>query len=146
MDFISKMIDQMHQIEIEYKGELRTCAVHLQSGESIITDAPTDNEGKGEAFSPTDLVATSLGSCMLTIMGIVAKQMEINIRGTRSKVTKIMGDKPRKITKIIIHIYFPFNLCKEHQAILKKSALSCPVHQSLHADVEKDIIFHNPSK
>ena len=132
----------MHQIEIKYEGELRTRSVHLQSGETIITDAPIDNEGKGEAFSPTDLIGSALGSCILTIMGIAAKKREINIRGTRCEVTKIMGANPRKIAKIIIHIFFPISFIQKHQDILEKSAHSCPVHQSLHADIEKDLIFH----
>ena len=132
----------MHQIEIEYEGELRTRAVHLQSGQSIITDAPADNQGKGEAFSPTDLTASSLGSCILTIMGIAASQRGINIRGTRSKITKIMGKNPRKISEIIIHIYFPITLSDKNMLILEKSAHSCPVHHSLHIDTKKVIIFH----
>ena len=134
----------MHQIEIEYEGELRTRAVHLQSGQSIITDAPTDNQGKGEAFSPTDLTASALGSCILTIMGIAAAQRGINIRGTRSEVTKIMGQNPRKISKIIIHIYIPITLSEKNMVILEKSAHSCPVHRSLHIDTKKVIIFHYP--
>ena len=135
----------MHQIEIKYVGELRTEAIHLQSGERIINDAPTDNKGKGEAFSPTDLVATALGTCILTIMGIAAEQRGINIRGTRSEVAKIMCENPRRISKIIIHIYFSINLSKQHKTILEKSALLCPVHNSLHAEIEKKIIFHHPN-
>ena len=134
----------MYQIKIEYQGELRTHAVHLQSGQSIITDAPTDNKGKGKAFSPTDLAVSALGSCILTIMGIAADQLGLNIRGTRTEITKIMSEKPRKITKIIMHIYFPSTFSSKHQAILEKSAYSCPVCQSFHPDVEKEIIFHYP--
>ena len=135
----------MHQIEIKYVGELRTEAIHLQSGERIINDAPTDNKGKGEAFSPTDLLANALGSCILTIMGIAAKTRRINIQGTRIEVTKIMSDNPRKISKILIHIFMPSVLNQKCQVILEKSAHSCPVHHSLHTDIEKDIIFHYPS-
>ena len=135
----------MHQIEIKYEGELRTRSIHLYSGDSIITDAPTDNQGKGEAFSPTDLVANALGSCILTIMGIAAKTRRINMQGTRCEVTKIMSDNPRKISKLMIHIFFPSVLNQKCQMILEKSAHSCPVHQSLHADIEKNIIFHYPS-
>ena len=92
----------MHHIEIEYEGKLRTRAVHLKSGQSIATDAPIDNKGKGENFSPTDLAVTALGSCILTIMGIAADQRGINIRSTRTEITKIMSNNPRKISKIII--------------------------------------------
>lgn len=95
----------MHQIEIKYAGKLRTLAMHLQSSQSIVTDAPIDNEWKGEYFSPTDLVATALGSCILTIMGIAVTQRGINIRDTRTEITKIISENPRKISQIIIHIY-----------------------------------------
>ena len=86
-----------HQIEIIYSGELRTWSTHLKSGDDIITDAPVDNQGKGEAFSPTDLVASALGSCMLTIMGITANTQNINIDGTSARVKKVMGEDPRRI-------------------------------------------------
>ena len=134
----------MHQIEIEYEGKLRTRAVHLQSGESILTDAPTDNKGRGEAFSPTDLAASALGSCILTIMGIAAESRGINIKGTRAEVTKVMRENTRKISKIIVHIFFPLYMSKKNQTILEKSAFSCPVHHSLHQDIVKDIYFHYP--
>ena len=96
----------MHQIEIEYKGNLRTESVHLKSGQKLITDAPVDNKGKGEAFSPTDLTASALGSCMLTIMGITAESRDIDISGARAEIEKVMGTNPRRITRIIINIYF----------------------------------------
>ena len=94
----------MSQSNIVYKNNLRTEAVHLSSGETIITDAPIDNKGKGEAFSPTDLVATALGSCMITIMGIAAQKHDIDISGTSASVKKIMGSNPRKIAEVVIDI------------------------------------------
>ena len=99
----------MKTSKITYLGNLRTEAVHLQSGTTIITDAPTDNNGKGEAFSPTDLLSTSLGSCMLTIMGIVAERNSINIEGTTIDITKIMEANPRRVGEIIIEFYMPPN-------------------------------------
>ena len=96
----------MHQIIIEYEGELRTRAKHLKSGNEIFTDAPVDNHGKGEAFSPTDLTAASLGSCILTIMGIAAERRGMDLKGTRSEITKIMGQNPRRINKVKIQIHF----------------------------------------
>ena len=136
----------MHQIIVEYEGELRTRAKHLQSGNELITDAPVDNHGKGEAFSPTDLVATALASCILTIMGIVAERRKIDLKGTSSKVTKIMGESPRRISEIHIDIYFKFDILTQDRKVLEKAAHSCPVHQSLHGDVmEKKIVFNYPS-
>ena len=96
----------MKTSEVIYKGELRTTAVHLKSGQQIITDAPTDNNGKGEAFSPTDLLATSLGCCMLTVMGIIAKRHNINMDETKVEILKVMGDNPRRISEIHIDILF----------------------------------------
>ena len=93
----------MHQIEIEYKGTLRTESVHLKSGQKLQTAAPVDNKGKGEAFSPTDLTASALGSCMLTIMGITAESRDIDNSGARAEITKVMGTNPRRITQIIIN-------------------------------------------
>ena len=136
----------MHQIIVEYEGELRTKAKHLQSGNELITDAPVDNHGKGEAFSPTDLVATALASCILTIMGIVADRRKIDLKGTSSKVTKVMGEKPRRIAAIHVDIHFKSEISNQDRKVLEKAAHSCPVHQSLHGDaVEKKIIFNYPS-
>ena len=95
--------------KITYTGGLRTAAIHLKSGSEIITDAPVDNQGKGEAFSPTDLLATSLGNCMLTIVGIAAKTHDFNIDGTTAEVTKIMGENPRRVTEIVVNLQFPAN-------------------------------------
>ena len=132
----------MHQIEIEYKGNLRTESVHLKSGQKLITDAPVDNKGKGEAFSPTDLTASALGSCMLTIIGIAAKRRDIDISGVRAEIEKVMGTNPRRITQIIINIYFQITLTKKEKQLFEKSALSCPVHRSLHPDTEILTQFH----
>lgn len=129
--------------QIIYKGELRTNATHIQSGTMIETDAPTDNQGKGERFSPTDLVVVALGTCMVTTMGIKARTMNIELDGTRLEVTKIMKSDPRRIGKIIAHVFFPPTLqIDDHQKeILEKTARTCPVERSLHPDIELDMQF-----
>ncbi|WP_298301805.1 OsmC family protein [Hydrotalea sp.] len=127
-----------------YKGNLRTELTHLQSGTLIENDAPTDNQGKGERFSPTDLVATALGSCMITTMGIKANTMNIDLTGTKAEVTKIMKSDPRRIGKIITHILFPHSLHhleEKQKQILENTARTCPVAKSLHSDLETDIQF-----
>ena len=129
----------------KYTGELRTHSVHTQSGETYITDAPTDNEGKGEAFSPTDIVATSLANCMMTIMGIVSKRKGLIIEGTEAKIDKFMGTDPRRITEIKIDFYFPVNFSEDERKLLEKSALNCPVAKSLSSDLKQNIEFHYPS-
>ena len=129
----------------KYSGELRTHSVHTQSGETYITDAPTDNEGKGEAFSPTDIVATSLANCMMTIMGIVSKRKGLIIEGTEAKIDKFMGTDPRRITEIKIDFYFPLNFSEDERKLLEKSALNCPVAKSLSSDLKQNIQFHYPS-
>ena len=128
-----------------YSGELRTHSVHTQSGETYITDAPTDNEGKGEAFSPTDIVATSLANCMMTIMGIVSKRKGLAIEGTEAKIDKFMGTDPRRITEIKIDFYFPVDFSEDERKLLEKSALNCPVAKSLSSDLKQNIQFHYPS-
>ena len=128
-----------------YSGELRTQSVHTQSGETYITDAPTDNEGKGEAFSPTDIVATSLANCMMTIMGIVSRRKGLIIEGTEAKIDKFMGTDPRRITEIKIDFYFPVNFSEDERKLLEKSALNCPVAKSLSSDLKQNIEFHYPS-
>lgn len=130
--------------QIIYKGELRTAATHLQSGSVIETDAPTDNQGKGELFSPTDLVATALGACMVTTMGIKARTMDIALDGTRLDVTKVMASDPRRISKIVVHMFFPptLNLDDKQKEILERTARTCPVERTLHPDVELDMQFN----
>ena len=133
----------MKTSKITYLGDLRTEAVHLQSGTKIITDAPLDNHGKGEAFSPTDLMSTSLGSCMLTIMGIVAKRDNINIDGTTIDLTKIMESNPRRVSEIIVEFQMPKkNYTDKEKQLLENAARTCPVAQSLKAELKQTIIFN----
>lgn len=130
--------------QIIYNGDLRTTATHLLSGTSIETDAPTDNQGKGERFSPTDLVATALASCMLTTMAIKARAMQIELDGTKAAATKIMVSDPRRIGKIIIVIDFPptLQLDPKQQEVLERTARTCPVERTLHPEVELDFTFN----
>ena len=126
-----------------YLGELRTEATHVQSGNELITDAPLDNQGNGEAFSPTDLLATSLGSCMLTIMGISAREHGFNIDGARVKIWKIMESNPRRVGEVKIEFTFPKNNYSEKEKkIIETAAHTCPVNLSLHPDLKKTIIFN----
>ncbi len=130
-------------IKSEYLGDLRTTSIHLKSNNTLITDAPVDNKGKGEAFSPTDLLATSLATCMFTIMGIVANNNNLNIVGTNCDITKIMSASPRKVAEIIIEFHFPENNFDEkQQQLLKDAAYSCPVALSLHDDLKKTVTFN----
>ncbi|PKD18378.1 osmotically inducible protein OsmC [Salegentibacter salinarum] len=128
--------------KVIYTGSLRTEAEHLKSGAKIITDAPTDNHGKGEAFSPTDSVATALASCMLTVMGIKAEDLKVSLKGTTAEVTKTMAANPRRISKVEITITFPETYSEKLQKILEHSARTCPVLESLHPDMEKVITFN----
>ena len=127
---------------VRYLGELRTSSMHLQSGTEILTDAPTDNKGKGEAFSPTDMVTNSLATCMITIMAIKAREMDLELKGTTAEVTKIMAAEPRRIAAI--HINFEMNLVADDKTkiILERAAMTCPVYHSLHPDIEKGITFN----
>lgn len=128
--------------KITYLGELRTSSIHVSSNSEIISDAPLDNNGKGEAFSPTDTVANALGSCMFTVMGIKARDLNVDLSGSTAEVTKIMGTEPRRITEI--HITFNMNINPENKTktILERTANTCPVHYSLHPDIKKEIIFN----
>lgn len=134
----------MQTASIIYTGELRTTATHLQSGTVIDTDAPVDNRGKGERFSPTDLVATALGSCMLSIMGIKALDNNWAIEGTKVSVQKIMGSDPRRITGVTIVFDFPagHTLGEKERTILERAALTCPVAKSVHPDIAQDVTFN----
>ena len=127
--------------QVEYKGQLRTEAKHLRSGSVIVTDAPIDNQGKGEAFSPTDLVATALASCMITIMGIVAERDGINIEGVTADVDKIMSKEPRRIGEIKIIITFKSKLTTDQREKLERAAKTCPVSGSLHEYLKETIEF-----
>ena len=130
--------------KVIYKGDLRTEAVHTQSGNSFLTDAPVDNQGKGEAFSPTDLVVTALASCMLTIMGIVADRNHINLGGTTAEVEKMMGTKPRRIKEIRINIMFNENFDRISRRKLESAALTCPVSNSLNKNLKETVKFIYP--
>lgn len=133
----------MKTSKIVYSGNLRTEAVHLKSGNKIITDAPPDNNGKGEAFSPTDLLATSLGCCMLTIMGIMAERHEINIEGTSIEITKIMEANPRRVGEIIVEFTMPKNNYSDKEKILLENAAhTCPVAKSLSSELKQTVIFN----
>ena len=126
-----------------YTSKLRTESTHTLSGNTIITDAPPDNKGRGEAFSPTDLLATSLASCMLTIMGIAANEKGFSIDGTKASVTKVMYSDPRRIGEIHVLLEFPQNNYSEKEKkIIEKAAYTCPVSQSLHPDLKQQIEFH----
>lgn len=125
----------------EYIGNLRVKNTHLQSGSSYITDAPTDNHGKGEAFSPTDTVATALANCMLTTMGIKAEQAGINMVGAYAETTKIMAADPRRIAQINVMVHFPEEYSEKHKSILEHTARHCPVLQSLNENMIKEISF-----
>lgn len=132
----------METVRTVYLGDLRTRAMHVQSGEQLTTDAPTDNNGKGEFFSPTDLLATALGSCMLTIMGMAAQTHGFTIDGTTAKTTKVMGTNPRRIVEVIIELTFPHNKYSEKERkILELSAKECPVANSLHPDLKQTVSF-----
>ena len=127
---------------VTYESNLRTTCLHLQSGSVFETDAPTDNKGKGERFSPTDLIATGLGACLITTMGIKAESMNIQLDGAKVEVTKIMVSDPRRIGKIIVHATLPaLNLDEKTIEILERLGRTCPVERSLHPDVELDIQF-----
>lgn len=131
----------MATVETIYLGDLRSEATHLQSGTKILTDAPTDNHGKGESFSPTDLVATALGSCMLTIMGIAASTGGFEIKGTRLEITKVMAADPRRIGEIRIDVHFPTDYTDKQRKILENAAQVCPVAKSLHPDCKQTFRF-----
>ena len=131
---------------VEYLGELRTKLIHIESGDKIFTDAPKDNEGKGEAFAPTDLVATSLASCMISIMGIKARKDDIDIVGTKAEILKVMQASPRRISTIEIKITFPKSYSDKNKKILERAALTCPVGKSLHVNIKQDISFIYPEE
>ncbi len=133
----------MGKFKSVYKGNLRIESTHLQSGTKIETDAPTDNNGKGERFSPTDLVATALGNCMLTIMGIKTNQMGISLDSTEIEVEKIMAASPRRIAEIKVDFFLPKgDFSDKDKKILEAAARTCPVSQSLHPETKQTITFH----
>ncbi len=133
----------MKTSKITYVGNLRTEAIHLKSGNKIVTDAPPDNNGKGEAFSPTDLLATSLGCCMLTVMGIVAERHSLNIDNATVEITKIMESNPRRVGEIIVEISMPDNsYTDKDKELLERTALVCPVAKSLDPEIKQTVVFN----
>jgi putative redox protein len=128
--------------KVTYLGDLRTSSIHLQSGSEIISDAPIDNNGKGEAFSPTDTVANGLASCMFTMMGIKARDMEIDLSGSTAEVTKVMAADPRRISEIHVTFNLDVLVDEKSKTILERTANTCPVHYSLHPDIKKVIVFN----
>lgn len=132
-----------HSIENNYLGELRTQSIHLKSDNVVITDAPIDNNGKGNAFSPTDLVASALCSCMTTVMGICAEKNNFDLPVSKSKITKVMSSNPRRISKIILEINFEENNLSDQQIEkLIAVAKGCPVAQSLRSDLIQEVYFN----
>ncbi|QYA25843.1 OsmC family protein [Gramella sp. MT6] len=127
--------------KVKYLGGLRTESEHLQSGSKMITDAPVDNHGKGQAFSPTDTVANALATCMLTVMGIKAESLGVNMDGASAEVTKTMAADPRRISRIDVNILFPETYGEKETKILENTGRTCPVLESLHPDIEKNISF-----
>ncbi|MDT7827565.1 OsmC family protein [Pricia sp. S334] len=127
--------------KIIYDGELRTTCEHIRSGDSFKTDAPVDNNGLGQAFSPTDIVATALGSCMITVMGIKARDLGVILDGATVTITKHMASGPRRISKIEAKLNLPADVSQKHRKILENTGKTCPVLYSLHPDIEKSITF-----
>jgi putative redox protein len=133
----------MNTLTTSYKGDLRTENIHTRSGNVVITDAPVDNNGKGEAFSPTDLVCTALSSCMVTTMGILAARENIDLKGLKTEVVKIMTSSPRKIGEIqVILSHDSLQVTDAQKQKLKNAALTCPVALSLHDSVKQTVIFN----
>lgn len=132
----------MIEINIDYEGQLHCSAHHGPSGNTLVTDAPVDNNGRGEAFSPTDLVATALGCCMATVMGIIAQRKEIDLTGMKIRVEKHMStDAPRRIIALPVKIQLPLPADHPSIALLKASIQGCPVHNSLHPDIQVDVAW-----
>jgi putative redox protein len=133
----------MATITTTYLGALRTESVHLQSGSKILTDAPTDNRGKGEAFSPTDMLATSLGTCIMTIMGIKAMDNNIDLQGTELEITKIMTNDPRRVYEVELDFYFPDKgYSVDEKNLIESVAGISPVPLSVHKELKQTIRFH----
>ena len=127
----------MVEIKLSYEGDLHCSAIHVPSGNTLVTDAPLDNNGRGEAFSPTDLLATSLGSCMATVIGIVAKRKEIAVEGMKVTVRKFMSDdQPRRVKRLELNIEMPLPASHPERKLLESAARGCPVHHSIHPDIE----------
>jgi uncharacterized OsmC-like protein len=140
----SKFIQKIMTSSVTYSGDLRTLATHLQSGSVIETDAPTDNQGKGERFSPTDLIGTSLAACMLTTMAIRAKDLELKLKGATCHTEKIMSAAPRRISILKIRFSWPesVDFTVEEQERLESIAYTCPVKESIHPDIKLEVDFN----
>lgn len=128
--------------KVTYLGDLRTSSIHIQSGSEIISDAPLDNNGKGEAFSPTDTVANALASCMFTIMGIKARDLNVDLVDSTAEVTKIMNAEPRRIGAIEVVFELKSNADEKSKIILERAAMTCPVFLSLSSEIEKNVTFN----
>ena len=127
----------MVEIQLTYEGDLHCCATHMPSGNTLVTDAPVDNNGRGQAFSPTDLVATALGTCVATVIGIVAKRKEIAVEGMKVTVRKEMSDSmPRRISRLEMDLVMPLLASHPHRSLLESAANTCPVKQSIHPEIE----------
>ena len=126
----------MVQIDIEYHGNLRCQAIHADSQTALLTDAPKDNQGNGESFSPTDLLATALGTCMLTTMGIVARRMKVDLTNSKAVIQKEMVANPRRVGKLTVEIHGPAAVPESARQQLEEAALTCPVYRSLHPDIQ----------
>jgi putative redox protein len=133
----------MVSIQVQYEGDLRCRATHGPSGKELFTDAPVDNHGRGESFSPTDLVATALATCMATVIGIKAQQKGLNVTGMTVRVEKHMSeDSPRRIVRLPIVITLPLPADHPDRRLLEATALACPVHQSLHPEIDKTVTWN----
>jgi putative redox protein len=133
----------METSRVTYTSGLRTEALHVKSGQVFITDAPTDNQGKGEAFSPTDLLATSLGACAITVVGIAAQTHGFNVDGTVLKITKIMASDPRRVSEVVVEMDFPtVKYSDKEKSIIRHTINTCPVGQSLHPDLKQTFILN----
>ena len=133
----------METSRVTYTSDLRTEALHVKSGQIFITDAPTDNQGKGEAFSPTDLLATSLGACAITVVGIAARTHGFDVDGTILKIIKIMASDPRRVSEVIVEMDFPnVKYSDKEKSIIRHTINTCPVGQSLHPDLKQTFILN----
>lgn len=132
----------MVEIKLSYEGDLHCSALHIPSGSTLVTDAPVDNNGLGQAFSPTDLVATALGACMATVIGIVAKRKNLAVEGMKIDVRKFMSaDQPRRISRLELDIRMPLPGDHPDRKILESAARGCPVHHSIHPDIEVAMVW-----
>lgn len=136
----------MVQIQTKYLGDLHCEAEHMPSTSTLVTDAPKDNRGRGEAFSPTDLIATSLGTCIATILGIQAQDLDLDLEGIRVTVEKHMAENPRRIDRLETNVWMPKGFDEETRKRLERAARGCPVHHSIHPDIDAEIAFHWPER